>query len=145
MRFYEGKSSFRNYVWDCIAKSCLYEYIKGEKIFRITLMNLFLSLKEKKEGQFMQLVLNGKGLCADTYCFVNLLLVNSLCIEKPLTRCSKSFSCKPGKKINRVEVPWVYTTTNINHASLCHLLYIQDLIVTTIYHPFLLQKKEKTH
>lgn len=41
----------------------------------------------------MQLVLNGKGLCADTYCFVNLLLVNSLCIiEKPLIRCSKRAS-----------------------------------------------------
>lgn len=41
----------------------------------------------------MQLVLNGKGLCADTYCFVNLLLVNSLCIiEKPLTRCSMRVS-----------------------------------------------------
>lgn len=78
---------------ETIAKSCLCKYIKGDKIFRITLMNLFLSLKEKKGGQFIQLVLNGKGLCADTRCFVNLLLVNSLCIiEKPLTRHSKRVS-----------------------------------------------------
>lgn len=53
-------------------------------------MTLSLSLKEKQGGQFMPLVFNGKGLCADIYCFVNLLLVNSLCIiEKPLTRCNK--------------------------------------------------------
>lgn len=45
-------------------------------------MNLFLSLKEKERGQFMQLVLNGRGLCADVYCFVNLPLVNSLPITE---------------------------------------------------------------
>lgn len=55
-------------------------------------MTLSLSLKEKQGGQFMPLVFNGRGLRADIYCFVNLLLVNSLCIEKLLTRCNKWIS-----------------------------------------------------
>lgn len=50
------------------------------------------------------------------------------------------FSSKPGKIINSVEVPWTYTSASRNHASLCRLLYIQDLVGTTIRHPCLLQK-----
>lgn len=87
MRDFMKERAHSGLISESVLQSCLYEYIKGDKIFRSTLMNLLFSLKEKRGENSCSQCLIEKGLCADTYRFVNLLLVNSLyIIEKPLNK-----------------------------------------------------------